>query len=89
MRNNLALPGVVSSITGVEETPVDGDKCVVEIALQASVSVGVDDLEGIWVGNRHVIRREAYKGPCWTLRQLRTTYVESGGMDSPYCLCIP
>ena len=51
VRNNLALPGMVISVAGVEETPMDGDKCIVEIALQTSVSMGVDDLEGIWVGD--------------------------------------
>ena len=64
MRDDLAFPGVVSSITGVEETSVDGDKCVIEIALQTSVPVGVDDLESVWVGDRHVVRSEAYEGPC-------------------------
>lgn len=51
MRDDLALPRVISPITGVEEPSVDGDEGVVEVALQASVSVSVDDLEGVWVGD--------------------------------------
>ena len=64
VRDNLAFPCVISSITSVEEGRVDRDKCVVEIALQISISVGVDDLEGIWVGDRHVVRSEPYEGSC-------------------------
>ena len=51
MGDDLALPRVILPIAGVEEASVDGHERVVEVALQASVSVGVDDLEGIWVGD--------------------------------------
>lgn len=51
MGDDLALPRVISTITGVEEASVDRHERVVEVALQASVSVGVDDLEGVWVGD--------------------------------------
>ena len=49
--NDLALPRVILSIAGVEDTSVEGHKSIVEIALQTSVSMGVDDLEGVWVGD--------------------------------------
>ena len=51
LRDDLAFPCVIESITGVEDSPVDGEKCVIEIALQTSVPLGVDDLESIWVGD--------------------------------------
>ena len=51
VRDDLAFPRVVVPIAGVEETSVEGHECVVEVALQASVSVGIDDLEGVWVGD--------------------------------------
>ena len=64
VRHDLAFPGVIGSIAGVEETSVDDDKCIIEIAFQDSVSMSVDDLESIRVGDRHVVGSEAYKGPC-------------------------
>ena len=51
VRDDLALSCMIVPITGIEESPVDGYECVVEIALQASVPVGVDDLKGVWVGD--------------------------------------
>ena len=44
VRDDLALPRVILPIAGVEETSVDGHERIVEIALQASISMGVDDL---------------------------------------------
>ena len=49
VRDDLAFSRMVGPITGVEQPSVDGHECVVEIALQASVPVGIDDLEGVWV----------------------------------------
>jgi len=51
VRDDLAFPGVIGPIAGIEQSSVDGHECVVEIALQASVPVGIDDLEGIRVGD--------------------------------------
>jgi len=51
MRDDLALSRVIGPIAGVEEASVDGHKRIVKVALRASVSVGVDDLEGVWIGN--------------------------------------
>ena len=51
MRDDLAFPCVIGPIAGIEKASVDGHECVVEIALQASVPVSVDDLEGVWVGD--------------------------------------
>lgn len=64
VRDDLALPCVIGPNTGIEESSVDGHERVVEIALQASVPVGVDDLEGVWVGDRHVIWGKSNKGSC-------------------------
>ena len=75
VRYDLAFPGVIGSITGVEETSVDDDKCVIEIAFQDSVSMGVDDLEGIRVGDRHVVRSEAYEGPCKAKQKYGSVYL--------------
>ena len=93
MRNDLALPSVVSLIPGGKDISVNGEEGVVVVALQTSVFTGVDDLESIWVGDRHMVRSEPYEGPCRT-GQLRATYGAGGGFkvagetDSPYCLCI-
>ena len=62
LRDDLAFPYVIGPITGAEGTPTDGDKCIVEVALQTPVSV--DDLEGIRVGDRYVVGGDAYEGPC-------------------------
>jgi hypothetical protein len=51
VRDNFALSGVIVPIAGVEEAAVEGHERVIKVALQASVSVGVDGLEGVWVGN--------------------------------------
>ena len=51
MRDDLAFPCVIGPIAGIEKSSMDGHERVIEIALQASVSVGVDDLEGIRVGD--------------------------------------
>lgn len=64
VRDDLALPCVIDSIAGVEEASVDGHECVVKVALQRPVSVGVDGLECVWVGDRHVVWGDAYKGSC-------------------------
>ena len=49
--DDLALSCMIGSITGSEDVGVDGREYVVEIALQSSVPMGVDDLEGIWIGD--------------------------------------
>jgi len=64
VRDDLALPCVIGPITGVEEASVYGHERVIKVALQASVSVGVDDLEGVWVCDRHVVWSEAQEGSC-------------------------
>ena len=64
VRDDLALPGVIGPIAGIEETSVDGHERVVKIALQGSVSVSVDDLEGVWIGDRHMVWSKAHKGSC-------------------------
>ena len=51
VRDDLALSRVVGPVAGVEEASVDGHERVVEVALQTSVSVGVDDLERVRVGD--------------------------------------
>jgi len=51
VRDNLAFPRVIGPIAGIEKPSVDGHECVIEITLQAPVPVGVDDLEGIRVGD--------------------------------------
>ena len=64
VRDDLALPCVIGPITGVEEASVDGHERVVKVALQGSVSVGVDNLEGVWVGDRHMVWSKAHEGSC-------------------------
>ena len=59
VRDNLALPCVIGPITGVEEASVYGHERVIKVALQASISMGVDDLEGVRVCDRHVVWSEA------------------------------
>jgi hypothetical protein len=76
VRDNLALLCVIDPIAGVEKASVDGHERVVEITLQGSVPVGVDDLEGVWVGDRHVVWGEAYKGSCE--RNEEEVWVSSG-----------
>jgi len=49
VRDDLAFPCVFGSIAGTENCSVDDHECVIEIALQAPVPVGVDDFEGAWV----------------------------------------
>jgi len=51
VRNNLALSRMLGPVTSVEEASVDGHECVVEVALQGSVPMSIDDLEGVWVGD--------------------------------------
>jgi hypothetical protein len=78
---------VIDPIAGVEEASVDGHERVVKVALQGSVSVGVDDLEGVWVGDRHVVWGEAYEGSCE--RNEEEAWVSSGSGwnkgDVNYC----
>ena len=51
--DDLALSCVVGPITGIEdaESLADGHERVVEIALQTSVPMSVDDSKGVWVGD--------------------------------------
>ena len=51
--DDLALSCMIGSITGIEDAEplVDGRECIVEIALQSSVPMGVDNLEGVWIGD--------------------------------------
>ena len=69
MRNDLALPGMLGSIAGIEDISVDGEERVVVIALQTSTPVSVNDVKSVWVGDRHVVRSEPYEGPCKTTRR--------------------
>ena len=69
IRNDLALPGVVGSIACIEEISVDGEERVVVVALQSPACVRVNDLESVWVGDRHVVRSEPYEGSCRTTRR--------------------
>ena len=64
--DDLAFPCVVDATTGVEQSAVDGHERVVEVALQGSVAVGVDDLEGVRVGDRDVIWSEPNEVSCKT-----------------------
>ena len=49
--DDLALSCMIDPITSIEESSVNRHKCIVEVALQTSVSVGIDNLEGVWVGD--------------------------------------
>jgi len=51
VRDDLAFPCVIGPIASIEESSVDGHERIVEITFQASVPVGVDDLEGVRVGD--------------------------------------
>ena len=62
MRTDLALPGVVSSITGIEGISVDGEEGAVVVTLQTPALVSVNDLKIVWVGDRHVVSSKLYEG---------------------------
>ena len=66
MRDNLPLSRVNGPFTSAEEPPVDGYERVVKTALQAPVTVCVNDLEGVWVCDRHVVWSNSDKGSCKT-----------------------
>jgi len=66
VRDDLAFPCVIGPIASIEKSSVDRDECVIEITLQASIPVSVDDLEGVWVRDRNVVWSESDKGSCKT-----------------------
>ena len=69
VRDDLAFPCVIGPIAGIEKSSVDGHECVVEVALQASVPVGIDGLECVWVGDRNVVWGKSDEGSCKRRRE--------------------
>lgn len=52
---HLALASVLSAITSVEQSTVQTDESIVEVGLQATVSVSVDGVQGSRVGHRDLM----------------------------------
>ena len=63
--DNLALTSVFRPGARVEESAVDGDEGVVKVGLERAVAVRVDDLQGVGVCHRNVVRRDAREGTCY------------------------
>ena len=65
VRDDLALASMFRPGARVEESAVNGDEGVVEVRLERAVAVCVDDLQGVGVCYRNVVRRDARKSTCY------------------------
>ena len=63
MGDDLALSGVLSAVTGVEQPALArtyADEGIIEIGFECAEAVGVDRLQRSWIRDRNVIRRDAH-----------------------------
>lgn len=70
MRHNFPLTGMVSTVSGVEQSTVDGYKGIIKFGFERAISVGVNNLQSGWVCDGYMIRRQAHKGSCEVTRSV-------------------
>jgi hypothetical protein len=59
MRNSLSLSCVFCSVASIEESSLYADKGIIVLALEEPSTVAVDDGDGSWVCDRHVVGLDA------------------------------
>jgi hypothetical protein len=53
---------MVSTVPSIEQTTVDGDEGVIKVGFQAAVTMGIYNLQRVWVGDGNVIWGKTDKG---------------------------
>jgi hypothetical protein len=64
--NNFSLACMLSSISSVEDTSINGCESVVEIAFQRPISMSIHRMQSVGVSDRNMVRGNANKFP-WIL----------------------
>jgi hypothetical protein len=62
MRHDFPLTSMVGTVSGVEQSSMNGYKGVIKFGLERAISVGVNNLQSGWVCDGYMIRRQAHKG---------------------------
>ena len=60
--DDFPLTSMIGTVSGVEQSSVNGHKGVIKLGFERAVPVGVHNLQSAWVCDGYMIRRQADKG---------------------------
>jgi hypothetical protein len=62
MGDNFPLTSMIDTVSGVEQSSMNGYKGIIKLGFERAVSVGVDNLQNPRVCDGYMVRRQADKG---------------------------